>query len=120
MREFVESLLLPQIMIDGFLGLQPRMDGLKIRPSLPKDWPSLTITRIAFQGAIYSITAAADGTITVECTGGALFKPGLLFPPDGAWKDAQGQTFSVQQAAKGLPLPAMPGESLRLIPTTSK
>jgi hypothetical protein len=56
----------------------------------------------------------------VECTGGALFKPGLLFPPDGAWKDAQGQTFSVQQAAKGLPLPAMPGESLRLIPTTSK
>ena len=120
MREFVESLLLPQIMIDGFLGLQPRMDGLKIRPSLPKDWPSLTITRIAFQGAIYSITAAADGSITVECTGGALFKTGLLFPPERAWKNSQNETFSAEQAAKGLPLPAKPGESLQLIPATSK
>lgn len=114
MREFQESLLLPQIMIDGFLGLQPRMDGIKIRPSLPKDWPSLTITRIGFQGAVYSITAKADGGIVVECTAGALFKPGLLFPPDGAWKDAAGRTFSDQDAAKGIPLPAKPGETLAI------
>lgn len=114
MREFVESLLLPQIMIDGFLGVQPRLDGLKIRPALPKDWPSLTITRIGFQGAVYSITARADGGITVECTAGELFKPGLLFPPDGAWKTAGQRTISAAQAAAGIPLPMKKGESLVL------
>jgi len=92
------------------------MDGIKIRPSLPKDWPSLTITRIGFQGAIYSITAKADGGLSVECTAGALFKPGFLFPQDGAWKDATGRTFSARAAAEGIPLPTKPGESLTLTP----
>jgi len=114
MREFQETLLLPQIMIDGFLGLHPRMDGLQIRPSLPKDWPSLTLTRIGFQGAVYSITAKADGGITVECTAGALIQPARLFPPDGAWKDSNGRVYSAEEAAKGIPLPANQGESLVL------
>ncbi|MBU3666679.1 MAG: hypothetical protein FGM15_12510 [Chthoniobacterales bacterium] len=116
MREFQESLLLPQVMIDGFLGLRPRMDGLAIRPSLPKDWPSLTITRIGFQGGVYSITAKSDGSISVECTAGELAKPALLFPPDGTWQDAAGNTFSPRAAAEGIPLPAKPGESLTLTP----
>ena len=116
MREFQESLLFPQIMIDGFLGLQPRMDGIKIRPSLPKDWPSLTITRIGFQGAIYSITARADGSIDVECTGGELLKPALLFPPAGEWRTADGRTYAARVAHDGIPLPGKKGESLTLTP----
>lgn len=114
MREFQETLLFPQIMIDGFLGLKPQMDGLVIRPSLPKDWPSLTITRIGFQGAIYSISARQDGGITVECTSGNLFKSGLLFPPEGSWRDATGHTYDAATAARGIPLPAASGESLVL------
>lgn len=114
MREFQESLLLPQVMIDGFLGVQPRLDGIRLNPALPAAWPELTITRIGFQGAVYSITAKADGSITVECTAGALFKPGLLFPPDGAWKTSDGRTISAAQAAAGIPLPMKKGESLVL------
>lgn len=114
MREFQETLLFPQIMIDGFLGLKPRLDGLVLHPSLPKAWPSLTITRIGFQGAIYSVTARQNGGITVECTAGQLFKSGLLFPPEGSWQDAAGKTYDAETAARGIPLPAAAGESLVL------
>lgn len=114
MREFQETLLLPQVMTDGFMGLHPRLDGIKIQPALPKSWPSLTITRIGFQGAVYSITATGDKGIKVECTAGTLFKPGLLFPPKGSWKDSRGQALTEAGSARGIPLPAKAGESLIL------
>ncbi len=46
--EFVESVLVPQVMIDGFLGFAARADGFKIDPKLPSDWPELKINRIHF------------------------------------------------------------------------
>lgn len=119
MREFLESLLLPQVVIDGFLGLTPRLDGLAIQPQLPSAWPSLTITRIAFHGAIYSVTARADGSITVDCTDGELIQPSRLFLPAGAWKTADGRLFSSEEAARGVPLPARANESLSLTPASA-
>lgn len=117
MREFQESLLLPQIMIDGFLGLKPRLDGICLNPALPSEWPELTITRIAYQGAVYSITARKDGTLILACTAGSLLKPGLLFPPKGSWKTVDNQTLSADAAAQGIALPGRAGESLTLTPT---
>jgi hypothetical protein len=114
MREFIETLLLPQVMIDGFLGVKPRMDGLVICPSLPKAWPELTITRIGYQGAVYSITAKADRSISVQCTAGALLKPSLLFLPKGTWKDSNGRIWTADESARGIPLPAAKGDLLTL------
>jgi len=45
-KEFFESILVPQVMLYGFLGLRPTADGCEISPRLPSDWPSLTVTRI--------------------------------------------------------------------------
>lgn len=45
-REFMESVLVPQVMLYGFLGFQPDPDGFTLAPGLPADWPSLTVTRI--------------------------------------------------------------------------
>jgi len=116
MREFIETLLLPQVMIDGFLGLQPRLDGLVINPSLPRTWPELTITRIGYQGAVYSITAKADRSITIQCTAGALLKPSRLFLPKGAWNDSNGRPLPAQDISRGIPLPAAKGASLTVHP----
>lgn len=65
-HEFLESVLLPQVMLYGFLGFQPHPDGFTVNPRLPKDWPSLTIHGIQFHDQILKITAHADGRTDIE------------------------------------------------------
>ncbi len=67
--EFFESVMVPQVMIDGFLGLAPEFDRVEIHPRLPSDWPSLTIAPIRVHGRIIAVTATHD-SITVEDRGG--------------------------------------------------
>lgn len=57
-KEFFESALVPQVMIYGFLGFRPTVDGCKIAPRLPSDWPSLTITRIALHDHVLDVSVA--------------------------------------------------------------
>jgi len=56
-REFFESILVPQVMLYGFLGFRPRADGCEIAPRLPDDWPSLGITRIHLHDHVLDVTA---------------------------------------------------------------
>lgn len=56
-REFTESILLPQVLIDGFLGFQPKADGFAIWPKLPKEWPELIIDQIHWHGLILTVRA---------------------------------------------------------------
>lgn len=64
-REFLESVLVPQVMLHGFLGFQATADGYEVHPRLPKDWPSLTINGIRFHDCVLNITAHADGRVEV-------------------------------------------------------
>ena len=59
-QEFFESALVPQVMLYGFLGFQPRADGFKLDPRLPSAWPELTIDRIHFQDMRLRICASSD------------------------------------------------------------
>jgi hypothetical protein len=70
-KEFFESVLVPQVMLYGFLGFRPTPDGFSINPKLPSDWPELTLTRIHLHQHVLDITAKRDGTITVSGTGPA-------------------------------------------------
>lgn len=54
-REFFESVLVPQIMLDGFLGFRPAPDGFHLEPKLPSEWPGLTVTRIALRDVVFDI-----------------------------------------------------------------
>jgi hypothetical protein len=47
--EFMESVLVPQVMLDGFLGFEPTAEGCRIAPQLPTEWPELTMTAIRIQ-----------------------------------------------------------------------
>jgi hypothetical protein len=80
--EFYESVLVPQIMLYGFMGARPRVDGLQLAPRLPRAWPSLTITAVHLQGATLDLQASAT-RITVQITRGTT--PRALYLPPGAW-----------------------------------
>jgi hypothetical protein len=65
-QEFFESVLVPQVMLYGFLGFQPTPDGYRLRPQLPAAWPSLTVSPIHFRHQVLAITAYADGTTEIK------------------------------------------------------
>jgi len=66
-KEFFESILVPQVMLYGFLGFQPTADGFSLSPRLPKTWPELTITNIRIHDCVIDITAR-DHIVTVTGT----------------------------------------------------
>jgi len=63
-KEFFESILVPQVMLYGFMGFNPTVDGCEIAPKLPKDWPSLTITRVHLHDCVMDAKAQGQ-TVTV-------------------------------------------------------
>jgi hypothetical protein len=67
-KEFFESIMVPQVMLYGFLGFHPTADGFSLAPRLPKDWPELAVTRIHLHGAVLDITVRGK-TVTVTGTG---------------------------------------------------
>jgi len=121
-REFRESILVPQIMINGFLGFRPRADGFEIYPRLPKDWPKLGITRIHFHRLLLDITASAT-TITVSGKG-RHHEPLFVYLPVGKWQvsylDSAGKVLEQSSALiakpdEGIPIRIAEGRTLQLI-----
>jgi len=64
-HEFFESVLVPQVMLYGFMGFEPTPTGYKVRPRLPKDWPSLTIHNVHYGKKLLTITGFPDGRYEV-------------------------------------------------------
>ena len=65
-QEFMESVLVPQVMLYGLLGLTPEPTGFAIAPQLPKGWPSLTVSRVRLHDHEVEITAEATGRVTLK------------------------------------------------------
>ena len=105
-KEFIESILLPQVMLYGFMGFEPEFDGFKINPRLPRDWPSLTITRVKFQDAVLELSASKDRT-QIEVIESPVNKI-KIFLPTGKWKvnykNADGKIIESKTASKEIPL----------------
>ncbi len=59
-REFFESVLVPQVMLYGFLGFNPQADGFTLAPRLPATWPELSLDRIRYQNCELRVRARAD------------------------------------------------------------
>jgi hypothetical protein len=106
-REFFESILVPQVMLYGFLGFQATPEGFRIHPRLPKDWPELTITRIHLHDAVMDVTARADGAIRVRSARGTEL-PELIELPEGTWQtDAPGAKIDGRRITVRLPAGTM-------------
>lgn len=87
LMEFFESVLVPQILIDGLLGFRPTPEGFHIAPQLPTDWPELTITRIRVDDGIWRVRATHERIeLTLETVNGAGNLPLLITWPDSEWQ----------------------------------
>ncbi|MBM4000262.1 MAG: hypothetical protein FJ297_12135 [Planctomycetes bacterium] len=64
-HEFLESALVPQVMLYGFLGFRPTATGYEIHPRLPDRWESLTVRRIHYADQVLDVTARANGEVVV-------------------------------------------------------
>lgn len=64
-HEFLESVLIPLVMVQGFLGCQVGGEELAFRPQLPADWPSLTVRGLRHRERVLDVTADADGRVEV-------------------------------------------------------
>ena len=89
-REFFESLLVPQIMLRGFLGFSATSDGCRIEPKLPKAFPSLTIDRISIKGLVLLVTVTADQILVRKVSGAhdgrfSIEAPGFTPVPPVDW-----------------------------------
>ncbi|PWU16553.1 MAG: hypothetical protein C5B50_13230 [Verrucomicrobia bacterium] len=91
--EFLESALVPQVMLNGFVGFAPLSDGFKLDPHLPSDWPELTIDRIRYHDLLLTIRAAPNQIeirktcVTKSPVGeGSRSEPLCIHLPEGEWK----------------------------------
>ena len=104
--EFIETILVPQVMLYGFMGFEPEFEGFKINPQLPKDWPSLTITRVKYQDAVLELSASKS-KIKIEIVEPSE-KELKIYLPKGKWKvnykDAAGKIVESKTASKETPL----------------
>jgi hypothetical protein len=82
-KEFSESVLVPQVMLYGFMGFKPCLDGFAINPQLPQDWQQLAITRIQLHDVIMDITAKRQ-KICIKVIHGQL-EPLSVLMPKGEW-----------------------------------
>ncbi len=64
-REFLESVLVPQVMLYGFLGFRPTVDGFSLTPRLPRSWPSVRVSAVYIHDWVVSVTAQASGDVDV-------------------------------------------------------
>jgi len=120
-KEFFESILVPQIMIFGFLGFRPRADGFELDPKLPKEWPELRVTRIHFQRLTLDITAA-QSKIFIRAEGEEEDEINIYLPR-GKWQGTRlardGNILGIQgqlitKSARALKMQLMDGDTLVL------
>jgi hypothetical protein len=83
-REFFESVMVPQVMLSGFLGFAPNADGFRLDPRLPHDWPELTIDRIRFHSLVLKIHSTPN--IIEIGKEGYHSEPLSIHLPEGEWK----------------------------------
>ncbi len=64
--EFLESVLVPHALLEGFLGFTPTPEGCRMTPRLPAAWPAVMVRGIHIQDGIVDVTAGRDGTVALE------------------------------------------------------
>lgn len=84
-NEFFESVMVPQIMLEGFLGFAPKGDGFSIKPNLPSALSKLMISRIHYKNLILAVAVSEDA-IEIIKTSGFSNDTDIIYIPDGNWE----------------------------------
>ncbi|MBI4556739.1 MAG: hypothetical protein HY706_04085 [Candidatus Hydrogenedentes bacterium] len=85
--EFFESILVPQVIIDGFLGFRPMAEGFSLEPKLPHDWQELKVNRIRLHEAVLTVRVAADAIdVQFDKFMQSDMEPWTVQLPEGPWR----------------------------------
>lgn len=97
--EFIESVLVPQVMLYGFLGFSAHPDGIEISPSLPSSWPSLALENINYQGIDLKIAVTRDEVkIETSCPRKESLNVSL---PGDSWHSITGDVLESSRLKEG-------------------
>ncbi len=70
-NEFSESVMVPSVMVYGFLGARPSADQIEFAPRLPAGWPQLTVTDMVHGSNWFDVTARpAEKLLSLRVTRG--------------------------------------------------
>lgn len=84
-KEFFESVMVPQIILEGFLGFEPTTDGFRLDPRLPSAWPELTVTRIRIRDTVFDIRVTTNElNLSIVEPGADESRVNVSLPP-GTW-----------------------------------
>ena len=122
--EFMESVLVPQVMVRGFLGLEPGIESTRIVPQLPKEWPSLTVRGVHLKDHVLDINVTREW-LEFERVSGDRCVPVLARPGAGVWEVAtlgagdavvgEVKRYEVGGEADVVPVDFGPGRRVRLM-----
>jgi hypothetical protein len=101
-QEFYESVLLPSVMLDGFIGFAPTTDGFRLQPQLPGDVPSVQLTRVAYRNMFLDFDVRRD-RVHIKVTDGEVDAPLRVVLPAGQWRivltrEGRDETFDARES----------------------
>jgi hypothetical protein len=103
-EEFHETLLVPLIMTEGFLGLTVLPDRIRFAPQLPKAWPSLEVGGIQYRDWILR-AKATDDSLELGLEASPKARPIKVELGPGRWAvkilGGEGQVLSEQAVGEG-------------------
>ena len=103
-QEFYETLLVPLILTEGFLGLSVSPERIRFAPQLPKAWPSLEVGGIQYRDWILRAKATAD-SLELDLQADAQARPIKVELGPGRWAvklfDARNEMIGEQTVGEG-------------------
>jgi hypothetical protein len=84
-HEFFESVLVPQVVLRGFLGFSPAADGFSLDLRLPAEWPEITVSQIRLHDWVLDVKASKDA---VEIQPRVRGREDLMVRPGPQWEGA--------------------------------
>jgi hypothetical protein len=104
-QEFYESLLVPLIMTEGFLGLSVSPESIRFAPQLPKEWPSLEVGGIQYRDWVLR-AKATDKSVSLQLQAGGKARPIRVAFGPGRWEikmfGAQDQAIGESTVVEGI------------------
>ncbi len=95
-EEFYESVMLPSVVLDGFIGFEPTAEGFRIEPRLPDGVDRLGVSNVAFRGRLLDVEVTRDAVevnVIAALEGSEDVSSSRL---DSAGRDGEAFLFSIE------------------------
>ncbi len=83
--EFYESILLPSVILDGFLGFAARPAGFALDPRLPAKAGKISIRGVSYRDMVWDVEAEGKA-VAFHVRSGEVDAPLRIRLPEGAWQ----------------------------------